>query len=347
MRRSLPLLSSIGRRGAGGLGALIGTSIVAFLCFRAIPGDPALAIAGPDSTPQSIDALRHQMGLDQSLPVQYWKYISGFVQGDWGFSWTLGEPVRQQLIERLPASIELALAAFLFTVVLAVPIALASAFARRRRAYDAFGKGVAYVGLGTPPFLAGLFLLLLFSTWLHWLPGPTGELDISDHKPPAITHLTIPDALIEGRWSTAWDGMQHLVLPMIALSLASLASLIRILRANLFDVSREPFIQLARSKGISRRRIATNHALPNAVLPALTASGLVLGHMIGSAVLVETVFQWPGVGALTVQSALHKDLAMPEAFVLLSAILYVIINTTVDVLYGVIDPRVRIQPSSV
>jgi peptide/nickel transport system permease protein len=285
------------------------------------------------------------MGLNKPLVVQYWDYISNFVQGNWGFSWTLGEPVRQQLLERLPASIELALAAFLFTAVLAVPIALAAVFAKRRRSFDGFAKGFSYVGLGTPPFLAGLFLLLAFSTWLHWLPGPTGQLNIGDQTPPPITHMVIPDALLEGRWSTAWDGTTHILLPMIALALVPLASLIRILRANLFEVSREPYIQLARSKGISRRKIASEHALPNAALPALTAGGLVLGHMIGSAILIETVFQWPGVGALTVESALHKDLAMPEAFVLLCAIFYVVLNLVIDVLYGVIDPRVRIKPA--
>ena len=175
------------------------------------------------------------------------------------------------------------------------------------------------------------------------LPGPNGQLNPGDAPPHPFTHLVIVDALVQGRWSTAWDGVNHIVLPMVALALAPLASLVRILRANLFEVSREPFIQLVRSKGVSRRNTAAKHALPNAVLPTLTATGIVLGHLIGSAILVESVFQWPGVGALTVTSALRKDFALPETFVLLSAIFYVVVNMAVDVLYGVIDPRVRVR----
>jgi peptide/nickel transport system permease protein len=337
---------SVGQRILGGIAALIGTSFVAFLCFRAIPGDPAQLVAGEYSTPQGVQGIRQSMGLDKPLYVQYWKYVHGFLTGDWGFSWTLGEPVRQQLLERLPNSIELALASFILISVLAIPMALAATFGKHKRGYDAFLKAFAYTGLGTPPFLAGLFLLLLFTRWFHVLPGPTGQLSPGDTQPPPITHLVIPDAILEGRWTTAWHGTEHIILPMVALSLAPLATLVRILRANLVEVSREPFIQFVRSKGISERKAALDHALPNAILPTLTASGIVLGHLIGSAILVESVYQWPGVGALTVQSALRKDFALPEIFILLSAILYVVVNTVVDVLYGVIDPRVRVHPGS-
>ena len=335
------LFVSIGKKALGTLGAIVGASIVAFACFRAFPGDPVRLIVGEFATPKAYDSVHQQMGLDRPMYIQYWRFLSGFFKGDWGYSWTLGQSVREQVGQRLPASIELALCAFVLMFALAVLMALAATYARRYRILDRLVRGFAYLGVGTPPFLAGLFLLLVFSRWLNILPGPEGQFRSDIPLPPTITHFALLDAVLRGDWATFWDGCKHIVLPTVALALAPLASLVRILRANLLEVNREPFILLVRSKGISRWSTASRHALPNAFLPTLTVSGLILGHMIGSAVLVETVFRWPGIGALTVDSALRKDFALPQTFVLLSAFAYVVINMVVDLLYGVIDPRVR------
>jgi ABC-type dipeptide/oligopeptide/nickel transport system permease component len=344
--RNVGLGAQIAKNLVGGIAAVIGASLIVFACFRAFPGDPARLVVGEFATEGAYEAVQHQMGLDRPLYTQYWLFITGFVKGDWGFSWTLGQPVSEQIGQRLPASIELALAAFTLTMILSVIFALGATFARRHRVFDPLIRGVCYVGIGMPPFLAGLLLLLLFSRWLDVLPGPEGELSPQTPLPEPITHSVLVDSLIRGDWGTAWDASRHLILPTIALSLAPLAVLTRILRANLLEVRREPFILLVRSKGVSRWSAASRHALPNAYLPTLTVSGIILGHMIGSAILVETVFHWPGVGALTVESALRKDFALPQTIVLLTAIFYVLLNTLVDILYGVIDPRVRLAAST-
>jgi ABC-type dipeptide/oligopeptide/nickel transport system permease component len=333
---------TISKRFVGSCAAILGASVLAFVCFRTLPGDPARLVGGQYATPEAVIALRHQMGLDQPLPLQYWSYLSGFFRGDWGISYTLSEPVTQQVGERLPASLELGLVAFLLTSICVVALALAATYGRRRGFVDHGARLFAYLSLGTPPFLVGLFLLVVFSKWLNVLPGPEGELSVGVSPPRPITHMVIPDALLRGEWQTAFNASEHILLPAIALAVAPIAALFRILRANLLEVGREPFILLVRSKGVSRFATARKHALPNAFLPTLTVSGLVFGQMIGGAILVESVFHWPGIGALTVDSVLRKDFALPETFVLLAVIVYVLINLFVDLLYGFVDPRVRL-----
>jgi peptide/nickel transport system permease protein len=281
------------------------------------------------------------MGLHKSLPVQYWRYIKGFFTGDWGFAYSAGEPVRHEIVARLPASAELGLYAFLFAFLLAVLLALLATY-RRRPIFDAVVRAISFIGLGTPPFWFGLIVLLLFSQVWHVFPGPDGRIGPNTAPPPTYTHFYTIDALVAGQWGTFWSAFTHLILPAITLGLAPFSYLVRLLRANLLDISRENFIVVVRSKGLGRWPAFSRHALPNAFLPTLTASGLLLAQLLAGSVLVETVFNWPGIGQLVVNSILRQDYAVVQTFVLLSAVAYVIVNAAVDILYGVVDPRVRI-----
>lgn len=326
---------------AAALGAIFGASIISFVFLRALPGNPARLIVGPLASQEAIDAMVEKLGLKDPIYVQYWNYVSGFFTGDWGFSYGAGQPVTTAIGSRLPASIELGIAAFLLAFVGAVVLALVSTY-RHRPVVDGVVRGVSFLGLGTPPFWFGLLLLLAFFEYIPIFPGPEGRLGISAEAPPHATSFFTIDALIAGQWSTLGQALWHLVLPAAALGLAPFAFLVRLLRANLLEVSREQFIVVARSKGLGRWAAFARHALPNAFLPTLTAAGLLLAQLLAGSVLVEKVFDWPGVGALIVDAILRQDYAVVQSFILLSAIAYVVVNLVVDLLYGVIDPRVRV-----
>lgn len=334
------MMRFVAARVGGGLAAVFGASVLAFVFLRMLPGDPARLVLGSLASDEAVARLRHDMGLDQSLPVQYAHYVGDFVSGHWGFSYTAGEPVTQQISSRLPASIELGLWAFLFAFVAALLLALASTY-RRRPVVDGLVRGAAFIGLGTPPFWLGLMLLVIFFSQLGWLPGPEGRVSPGAALPPKLTGLVTVDALVTGHLAVFADAFLHLLLPAISLGLGAFALLVRLLRANLLEVGREPFLVVARSKGLSRWSAYSRHALPNAFLPTLTASGLLLAQMIAGSVLVEKVYNWPGIGALVVDSILRQDFSVVQTFILLSACAYVLVNLVVDVLYGVLDPRVR------
>jgi peptide/nickel transport system permease protein len=339
------VLRVIGSRLGSSLAAIFGASVIAFVLMRVLPGDPARLIAGPLASEAAIEAQRERLGLNDPLWVQYWNYITDFLQGDWGFSFGAGQPVTTQIGNRLPASIELGLYAFLLSFVFAVGLALLVTY-RRRPVADATVRGISFFGLGTPPFWFGLMLLVVFFEYLGVLPGPEGRLSPGTAPPPSVTRLYTLDALIAGEFGTFWDAVKHLILPAVALGLAPFAYLVRLLRASLLEVSREPFIVVVRSKGLGRWAAFSRHALPNAFLPTLTAAGLLLAQLLAGSVLVEKVFDWPGVGALVVDSILRQDFAVVQAFILLGAFAYVGVNLVIDSLYGVIDPRVRVPSAA-
>jgi peptide/nickel transport system permease protein len=329
-------------RVVGALVAILGASIVSFLFLRLAPGDPARLFLGDFASEDALAQLREDLGLNDPFYVQYLDYMRDFVRGDWGFAYSVGQPVTTQLENRLPATIELGLYAFLFAFLGALLLALVATY-RRRPLVDGSVRAVTFLGLGTPPFWVGLVVLIVFSERLGWLPGPDGRLSLETQPPPTVTHLYTVDALLGGEFATFWDAASHLVLPVVTLGLAPLAFLVRLLRANLLEVAHEPFILVARSKGLGRWAAFSRHALPNAFLPTLTAGGLILGQLLAGSVLVEKVFNWPGIGALVTDGILRQDFAVVQAFILISAILYVLVNLVVDLLYGVIDPRVRVS----
>ena len=329
------------RRVIGSLAAIFGASILAFVIMRVLPGDPARLILGPLAPPGAVKSIRHQLGLDQPIYVQYWRYITDFFKGNWGYSYSDGESVRQLIGDRAPATIELALFSFAITMIAAIGLALLCTY-RHRPVADRAVRGVSYLGFGTPPFFVALILLIIFFSTLHLLPGPEGRLPPTTTAPPTVTHLYTVDALLAGQFGTFWQAFEHLILPAIALGLVEFSFLVRLLRANLLEVSREPFLTVARGKGLPRWRAFRRHALPNAFLPTLTVGGLILGEFLAGSVLIERIFNWPGVGALVFDAIEKQDYSVVETFILLSAVMFVVVNLIVDLLYLVIDPRVRI-----
>jgi ABC-type dipeptide/oligopeptide/nickel transport system permease component len=324
----------------GSLAAIFGASIVAFVLLRMLPGNPAKTIVGPFASDDIVQRQYEAMGLDQPLYVQYWRFIRDFFTGDWGFAYSIGNTVNSEFAARLPATIELGLMAFIFAFVGAVVVALFSTY-RRRPAVDGVVQGTAFIGLGTPPFFVGLIGLLVLSSWLGVLPGPEGRLSPDGVPPPDVTGFFTIDSIIAGQPETLWDSFVHLLLPALTLALAPYAFLVRLLRSNLLEVSREQFLVVSRSKGVSRWTAFRRHALPNALLPTITAGGLILAQLVSGSVLVEGVFNWPGVGQSVATAIVAKDFAIVQTFILLAAVAYVVVNLVVDTLYGVIDPRVR------
>ena len=320
--------------------AIFGASIISFVLLRLLPADPARLVVGRLATEEAHLAMVERMGLNDPLPLQYWNFITGFFQGDWGFSYGVGADVIDLMAARLPASIELGLYAFVFAFVAAVPAALFATY-RSNPTADAAVRGISSLGLGIPPFWLALVALIVFSEALGVLPGPGRQLSMDTVAPPRVTGLVTFDALIAGQFLTFLDAVTHLILPVISLGLAPFAFLVRLLRANLLDVAREPFITVVHSKGVGAWLAFWRHALPNAFLPTLTAGGLILAQLLGGSVLVEKVFNWPGIGALVVDSILRQDYAVVQAFIMLSAFAYVAASLVVDILSGLIDPRVR------
>jgi ABC-type dipeptide/oligopeptide/nickel transport system permease component len=331
----------IAMRVLGSIGAVFGATILAFLLLRALPGNPARLIVGPLATPQAVASVSHQIGIDKPIFTQYWLFISHFFQGDWGYSYADGKSVSALIGERLPATIELAIFSFLITMLAAVVGALFVTY-RRRPIADRILRAVSYLGFGTPPFFVALLLLVVFFRSFHILPGPEGRLGLQSTPPPTLTHMYTLDALLAGQFGTFWSSLEHLILPSVALGLSSFSFIVRLLRANLLEISREPFITVARGKGLRRWTAFRRHALPNAFLPTLTAGGLVLGEFLAGSVLIERVFNWPGVGSLVFDAITKQDYAIVQTFILLSAVMFVLVNLAVDLLYAVIDPRVRI-----
>jgi ABC-type dipeptide/oligopeptide/nickel transport system permease component len=332
----------VARRIVGSIGAIFGATILAFIILRALPGNPARLIVGPLATPQALASVSHQIGLDKPIFTQYWLFISHFFQGDWGYSYADGKSVSSLIGERLPATIELAIFSFFITMFFAVVFALLVTYKRRPIA-DRILRAVSYLGFGTPPFFVALILLIVFFRSFHILPGPEGRLGLQQTPPPTVTHMYTLDALIAGQFGTFWSAVEHLILPGVALGLSSFSFIVRLLRANLLEISREPFITVARGKGLRRWTAFRRHALPNAFLPTLTAGGLVLGEFLAGSVLIERVFNWPGVGSLVFDAIVKQDYAVVQTFILLSAVMFVLVNLIVDLLYAVIDPRVRIR----
>jgi len=333
------IASFISARLAGALSAMVGASFVAFVVLRVAPGDPARLILGPLADRAAVNQLRHDLGLNGSIAGQYWHFLVNFCRGDWGYSYAQGASVSRLILDRLPATIELALFAFVGAFLSAVLLALLATY-HRRRGIDLLVRVLSYVGLGVPQFWLGLVGLIVFFKAARVLPGPEGRLSASASPPPSHTGLYTVDALISGRWTTLGQALLHLLLPALTLGFPIFAFLVRLLRANLLDVRREPFVLVVRSKGIGRWATYVRHVLPNAFLPTLTASGLLLAQLIGGSVLVESVFDWPGLGQLVVGSIQRQDYSVVETFILISAFTYVVVTTLLDMLYGMIDPRV-------
>ncbi|MFN8665186.1 MAG: nickel ABC transporter permease [Thermomicrobiales bacterium] len=296
----------------------VGISLIAFILASLAPGDPARMsaqeLAGRPPTPEEVAAERERLGLSAPFPVRYVHWLGNAVQGDFGFSYRSGEPVTAALLQRLPSTLQLAAAATLLAVALALPLGVLGAI-RRNSPADHLTRAVAMAGASMPSYWLAYLLILVFAVRLHWLP-------------------------VSGR-----GGWQHLVLPAVALGLGSAAVLMRLTRAELLETLNQDYVQTGRAKGLSESRVVTGHALRNALIPVVTMTGIQFGTLLGGAAIVETVFAWPGIGKFLVDSISARDYPVIQGFVIVAGTTFLLINLAVDVAYAWLDPRIRLAVS--
>lgn len=322
--------------------ALFGVLVLTFILMRVLPGDPAVFFSAGSSAGQAeIEMVRQQMGLDRPLPEQLVRYLWDVARGNLGQSMTTGQPVTRDLAERLPASLELTFSALLLALSLALPLGVLAAL-RPGSMVDHVVRFLCTMGVCVPTFVSGLLLVYVFYYLLDLAPDPTGRLDIFAASPPGITGFLLVDFALVGDWEGWRAAAAQLVLPATTMALFVLAPLARMTRASMLAVLGSDFIRTARAMGLSGRRVVVVYALRNALIPVLTIAGIVFSTMLGANVLVEKVFSWPGVASYALDALLASDYAPVQGFVLLMASLFVCVNLTVDILYGVVDPRASV-----
>ena len=312
------------RRFVTSVALLLLSSVLIFLVMRVIPGDPTLTKLGgtiKDVDPRALDAIRHELGIDKPLPTQYWNWVGGIVHGDFGHSYFSQFPVTTLIGQRIGATVELAVMAMLIGLAIAVPAATLGAI-WRNRVVDGLLSGFAALGMATPAFVTGIVLIIVFGLKLHWLPTQ-GYVSFQNHP---------------------FESIKTTLLPAITLGISVAAPTLRILRTSLQEIGSASYIRTAQGKGLVRRHVVIRHLLPNASIPALTTVGVVVGHLLGGAVVVEYVFARQGLGTLLVDSVFQRDYGVLQALVLIAAAAFIATSLVVDVLYGVIDPRLRVSP---
>jgi peptide/nickel transport system permease protein len=321
---------------------LFGLLCLTFAISHVVPGDPARLAAGPDANPAMIETIRVKYGLDQPLGVQFARYLGGLAAGDLGESLRSRNAVRDDLARYFPNTFELVTLALLLAVALGVPLGMLSA-AYKDRWIDHGARVVSVSAVALPAFWLGLMLQLLLALYLGWLPLG-GRLGLTATLPEPITRLLLVDALLRGEWRTLGDALRHAVLPVVTLAVPALASIVRVNRAEMLEALQQDYIMTARAQGFSGYRVATRYALRNAMIPTLTMIGLRYGWMLGGTVLVETVFDWPGIGLYAVNAAVSSDFQPIMGVTLLIGLNFMLVNLLVDLAYGWIDPRIR-RPS--
>ena len=317
---------------------LLGVSIIVFFMVRAIPGDPAQILLGQQATQEQVQQLRAHMGLDKPVIVQYAVFLRDAVTGDLGDSIVTGRPVTTELLVRFPATLELTVFAMFIAIAVGVPVGVISAV-RQYSLLDKLTSVLALTGISIPIFWLAMVLILIFGVRLELLPFP-GRLS-SGVSIQAYTGLVLVDSLLTGNFGAFWDGFKHLIMPALALGTIPMAVITRMTRSSMLEVMGEDYVRTARAKGVVPRRVVFKHALRNAMLPTVTVIGLQVGLLMGGAVVTETIFSWPGVGQIAYESIYRRDYAMIQGVVLYAALLFVLVNLVVDVLYAVLDPRVR------
>jgi ABC-type dipeptide/oligopeptide/nickel transport system permease component len=336
-------VSFVWKRLLGTLPSLAGVIVVTFLLSHALPGDPAAFFAGPAANADSIADIRTKLGLDRSLPVQFAHYVADLAQGNLGNSLTTGQPVATDLIDRLPASLELTFFALVFAIALAIPMGMWAAV-KPDSLVDHVCRASVSIAAAFPTFFVGLLLVYVFYFLLNIAPEPVGRLnEILYTPPPRVTGAYTVDSLIAGDWTVFRASLAQLVLPAISLGLFALAPIARITRAAMLQALGSDFTRTARAGGLPRRKVLVTYAFRNALLPVSSVLGMVFSFLLGSNVLIEQVFGWQGIGAYAVSAVLASDYAAVQGFVLMMAVLYVLLNLIVDLLATVIDPRVRFE----
>ena len=305
---------------------MVSVAFISFLLFQYV-GDPVVFLLGQDATPQQIKELRADLGLDKSFLVQFWNFLANAVQGEFGLSLRQGSKVSRLIAERLPATLELAGVAALLALVLGIPMGVYAALKRGTFLSQVF-MTVSLLGVSLPTFLVGILLILLFAVGLGWFPS-----------------FGRGDVVQIGWWSSGLltpKGWHHIVLPAVTLAVFQLTLIMRLVRAEMLEVLRTDYVKFARARGLSDTAIHFGHALKNTLVPVITITGLQLGALIAFAIITETVFQWPGMGLLFIQAVTFADIPVMAAYLCLTALIFVVINLVVDLLYFVVDPRLRV-----
>jgi peptide/nickel transport system permease protein len=321
---------------------LLGITLLSFLLSQAVPADPVTANLGEQAAgdPAAVAAFRKQWGLDRPLPEQYGIYVWNLVRGDLGRSISTKQPVALDLRQHFPATVELSLVAMAVSVLLGIPLGLLSAV-KRDSLLDQAARLVSLVGVSMPLFWLGLVALLVFYAHLGWAPAP-GRLSPTLAAPPLVTGFLLVDALLAGRPQVALDSLQHLVLPALVLSTYNLGVLARLMRGNTLEVLGEDYVRTARAKGLAEAAVLLRHAARNALIPVVTVVGLSFGRLLSGAVIIESVFAWPGLGLYAFRSATSLDFPAIMGVGMVVAAIYVCVNLVVDVAYAFIDPRIQV-----
>jgi ABC-type dipeptide/oligopeptide/nickel transport system permease component len=312
--------------------------VIVFSLVRLIPGDPAITLLGPGATDSQIAALRAQLNLDQPTLLQFWKYFAGLFQGDLGVSLKSGKPVLDEILLRLPATLEISVAAVFVAIVVGTPVGVISA-TRANSPLDHGIRVALLTGVSVPAFLLALLLQLVFATWLGWLPV-SGRIS-SFYFFDSVTGFVIVDAWLSGEPGAVGSAISHMVLPVTVLAAFLAATLARFVRASMLEALDEDFVRTARAKGLSRREVIYTHALRNSMLPAITVVGMKFAEMLGGAILTETIFSWPGIGRYMFEAIRNRDYPVIQGATLVFAVLFMLTSLLVDVLYALLDPRVR------
>ena len=317
---------------------LLGVSIIAFSLIHLAPGDPARTMLGERATQEQLNEIREKYGLDKPLYVQYGIWLNGVLHGDLGRSITTHEHVSKEIMDRFPNTVELAIAAMLFAIVVGGFAGILSA-SKQYSITDYTFMGIALFGISMPVFWLGIMLMMIFGVWLGWLPiGGRIDLLIPYQR---ITGFMVIDSIITGNFKALISVLRHLILPAIALGTIPMAMIARVTRSSMLEVLRQDFIRTERAKGLSERAVIYKHAVRNAMVPVVTVIGLNFGLLLAGAILTETVFSWPGLGRLVVEAVYERDYPLVVGSILVFAIIFVFVNLITDIFYTYIDPRIH------
>ncbi|MEK3936439.1 ABC transporter permease [Sporosarcina sp. FSL W7-1349] len=332
------MISYIGKRLLQLIPVLLGMTFVVFMIIRAIPGNPAQIILGQQATKEAVEALTVKLGLDTPWYIQYFKYLGGILTGDLGESMRTRMPVADEIWPYLAATIELTFFAIIIAVVIGINAGIISAWFQNSW-FDYGAMIFALVGVSMPIFWLGLMGQWVFALELSWLPV-TGREQVRDPV-NAITNLYVLDTILQGRFDQTWVVLKHLILPGVALATIPMAIIARMTRSSMLEVMRSDYVRTARAKGQKMFWVVYKHALKNAVIPVLTVVGLQTGMLLGGAILTETIFAWPGIGRYIYDAIGYRDYPVIQSGILIVAFIFVMINLIVDLLYGLIDPRIK------
>ncbi len=319
---------------------LLGASVLAFALIHLAPGDPARTITGDRASPQAIAAIREKYGLDKPLPVQYWMWLKQVLRGDMGRSIVSNEYVTKEIMERFPNTVELTICAMLLAIAVGSIAGIISA-SKQYSALDYTTMGIALFGISMPVFWLGIMLMMIFGVFLRWLPI-SGRIDTLLPF-TRITGFYILDSIITLNFRALISTIRYLILPSVALATIPMATVARVTRSSMLEVLRQDFIRTERAKGLSERLVIYRHAVRNAMIPVITVIGLNFGLLLAGAILTETVFSWPGIGRYVVKAVTIRDYPVVQGCVMFFAFIFVIVNLIADVLYVLIDPRIKYE----